>query len=120
VLDTDTFELKLPGKDSVEPVEMARLRGFKPDDWERPLDELLAEGLVHRCFCVYKGNDIGDSPQGIVYSPFWSPEDWEFRPKTPGVPAPKELWIPVDYLEEWPRETAGENLQEAGESSPGA
>jgi hypothetical protein len=83
---------------------MARLRGFKKDDWGRPLDELLAEGLVHRCFCVYTGNDIGDGPQGIVYSPFWSPEDWVFRPQKQGVPAPKALWIPMAYLEEESKE----------------
>jgi hypothetical protein len=60
---------------------------------------MLAEGLVHRCFCVYSGNDIGDSPQGIVYSPFWSPLDWEFMPKERGVRPPTAFWIPFAYLE---------------------
>jgi hypothetical protein len=102
VLDTDTFPIKLPGKDKVESVRMARLQGFKPDDWKRPLDELLAEGLMHRCFCVYQGDDLGDSPKGIVYSPFWSPECWEFMPKPTKGRAATSLWIPFDYLENPP------------------
>ena len=111
VVGRDKFKVKLPGKESVDPVEveMARLQGFTPDDWDRPLDELLAEGLVHRCFGVYAGNVLKDSPKGIVYSPFWSleyPERWEFMPKPKNKPAPKALWIPFDYLENPPEETA--------------
>jgi hypothetical protein len=99
-----TFDVKLPAADKVQPVKMARLQGFKPSDWGRPLDELLAEGLVHRCFCVYEGDDLGDSPKGIVYSPFWSlePGGWEFMPQPKGVPAPTALWIPLSYLENPP------------------
>ena len=104
VVGTDTFEVKLPAAKVVKPVKMARLQGFKPSDWNRPLDDLLAEGLVHRCFCVYEGDDLGDSPKGIVYSPFWSlePEGWEFMPKAKGVPDPTALWIPFDDLENPP------------------
>lgn len=76
-------------------VEVARLKGFAPFDWDRPLDELLAEGLVHRCFCAYKGNQFGDTPKGIVYSPFYSPQYWEF----PGGVHPTALYIPLEWLE---------------------
>ncbi|HEX5809623.1 MAG TPA: hypothetical protein VFY25_13235, partial [Anaerolineales bacterium] len=106
VVEKRDMEVKLPAKEEVASMTMGRLRGFKREDWGRPLDELLAEGLVHRCFCVYTGNDIGDGPQGIVYSPFWSPEEWEFMPKTKGVRDPKALWIPMAYLEEESKEPA--------------
>ena len=76
-------------------VEVARLKGFGPFDWDRPLDDLLAEGLVHRCFCAYKSNHFGDTPKGIVYSPFYSPQYWEF----PGGLRPTALYIPVEWLE---------------------
>jgi hypothetical protein len=98
VVDEDWLKVKLPSRDGDENVKMAKLKGFRHTDWNRPLDQLLAEGLVHRCFCVYSGNDIGDSPQGIVYSPFWSPLDWEFMPKS-GARPPTAFWIPFAYLE---------------------
>ena len=93
------IKVKLPSRQGEENVKMAKLKGFTYDDWDRPLDELLAEGLVHRCFCVNKGNDIGDSPQGIVYSPFWSPQGREFKPLQRGVRSPTAFWIPFAYLE---------------------
>ncbi len=74
---------------------MARLAGFRKTDWQRPLDELLAHGLVHRCFCAYRGNDIGDSPKGIIYSPFFSPLDWDFA----GNDQPTAFYLPFDWLE---------------------
>lgn len=76
---------------------MARLAGFRKSDWSRPLDELLAEGLVHRCFCAYNNNRFGDSPQGIVYSPLYSPLDWSFLKG--GRKRPLALYIPAEYLE---------------------
>lgn len=76
-------------------VEMARLKGFTVSDWDRPVDDLLAEGLVHRCFCAYRNNHFGDSPKGIVYSPFYSPEDWDFA----GTAKATALYIPTEWLE---------------------
>jgi hypothetical protein len=102
VVGTDEFEAKVRGNTTVEPVKMAKLQGFTPSDWDRPLDDLLAEGLVHRCFCVNGGNDIADAPKGIVYSPFWSPEYWEFMPKPTSGTVPSALWIPFDCLENPP------------------
>lgn len=105
VVGTEVMKnIKLPAKKDTQDVRMARLQSFTPDDWERPLDELLAEGLVHRCFCVYGGNAFGDTPKGIVYSPFWSPVHWEFKPKPKSGVKPESLWIPCDYLENPPAE----------------
>lgn len=75
--------------------KMARLVGFRKTDWVRPLVELVARGLVHRCYCAYSGDDIGDSPKGIVYSPFWSPMDWDFA----GNARPQAFYLPMDWLE---------------------
>jgi hypothetical protein len=93
-------EVKTPSGITVR--RMAKLVGFKRTDMSRPLDELLALGLVHRCYSVNPGNEFGDSPKGIVYSPFWSLDDWEFMPKQKNKPAPTALYIPVDYLENFP------------------
>lgn len=86
---------KLPNKASVEKVKMARLKGFGKFDWKRPLDDLLAEGLVHRCFCAYANDVPGDTPKGVVYSPFYSPRDWDFC----GKAQPKAFYIPWSWLE---------------------
>jgi hypothetical protein len=94
VLDIEIIEAKM--RDGVtRKVEMARLKGFRASDWDRPLDPLLAEGLVHRCFCAYKNNAFGDSPKGIVYSPFFSPQDWDFTGKAKA----DALYIPTEWLE---------------------
>lgn len=76
--------------------QMARLAGFRRSDWGRPLAELLAQGLVHRCYCVYPGNKLGDTPKGIIYSPFWGPLDWQFI--GPAKPQPAAFYVPVDWL----------------------
>lgn len=76
-------------------VLMARVKCFRKADMGRPLDDLLAEGLVHRCYCVYKNNQFGDSPKGIVYSPMWSPLDWDFG----GTYQPSGFWIPAVLME---------------------
>jgi len=93
----ETFMVKVPDEDKPRMRYMARLAGFRKTDWGRPLAELLAAGLVHRCYCAYKPyNDIGDSPKGIVYSPFWSPLDWDFA----GNAQPQALYVPFEWLEE--------------------
>lgn len=91
----ENIEVKLPGEKQIRKHKMARLVGFRKTDWARPLDELLAEGLVHRCYCAYKNNQFGDSPKGIVYSPLYSLLDWDFA----GAKQPRALYIPIVYLE---------------------
>ncbi len=76
---------------------MARIAGFKKSDVGRPLMELLNEGKVQRCWCAYWKNGknvLGDTPVGIVYSPCWSPEDFEFI----GTYKPRNLYVPADWL----------------------
>jgi hypothetical protein len=76
--------------------EMARLRGFRRADWSRPLDQLLTEGLVHRCYCVYKNNGFSDTPKGIIYSPFFQPSDeYDFA----GTARPTALYLLASWLE---------------------
>lgn len=97
VTGSEIMKMKLPGaiKDDYR---MWKVAGFRKTDWSRPLEELLAEGLVHRCYCAYKDNRFGDSPKGIVYSPFYSPLDWDFS----GPKKPDALYIPDLYLEPKP------------------
>jgi hypothetical protein len=76
--------------------EMARLQGFTPADWDRPLPELLSLGLVHRAYCAYSGDDIGDSPKGIVYTPFWSPRHFTFIGSN--RPQPDAFYLPLDWM----------------------
>lgn len=94
VLGTDSIRAKMRDG-TTRKVEMARLKGFARADWSRPLDDLLAEGVVHRCFCAYENNHFGDSPKGIIYSPFYSPQDWDFT----GTAKATALYIPVEWLE---------------------
>ncbi|HUG33817.1 MAG TPA: hypothetical protein VMJ90_03530 [Anaerolineales bacterium] len=93
----EKIETKLPGEKVKRVHEMGRLVGFRKKDWSRPVDELLSEGLVHRCFCVYKKNGFGDIPnKGIGFSPLFSPLDWSFN----GNKKIDALYIPRVYLEE--------------------
>lgn len=100
VESVEEFDEELATPSGIKVRKMAKLIGFHSSDWNRPLDELLAEGLVHRCFAVHRDNSLGDSPKGIVYSPFWSLDDkWEFMPNNNGKRPPTALYIPFDYLE---------------------
>ena len=76
--------------------KMARLVGFRRRDWGRPLDDLLAEGLVHRCFCAMDHDRPADTPKGIIYSPFLSVQEtaWKFA----GTTRPQALYLPVEEL----------------------
>jgi hypothetical protein len=89
--------MKVSPRDGVKrEIEMAELKGFTEADWGRPLDELLAEGLVHRCFCVYSNNKFVDTPKGIIYSPFFSPWKRDFAGKAEAT----ALYIPTEWLED--------------------
>lgn len=83
------------GSEAPRYYEMARLVGFTPADWERPMEDLLAEGLVHRCYCAYRDNGFGDTPKGVVYSPFFSPLHYDFA----GAEQPTALYLPTLWLE---------------------
>jgi hypothetical protein len=95
--DAETLSVKLPNETTRQNIPMARLRSFRAADMGRPLGDLLAEGLVHRCTCAYLPDDkYGDSPKGIVYSPFWSPQDWTFI--GPGQGQPDAWYMPMTWL----------------------
>ena len=93
-VDGEPEDIEFKTEEGKKMIKMAKLVGFKKSDWYRPLDELLAEGLVHRCFCAYKGNLPRDTPKGIVYSPFFSPQDWDFS----GKAKPSAFYLPFDQL----------------------
>jgi hypothetical protein len=78
--------------------EMARLAGFKKSDFGRPLTDLLADGLVHRGTCVYLSGRIGDTPKGIIYTPFWKPGTggWEYY-GAQGTD-PEVLYVPFSWV----------------------
>lgn len=84
------------GDTEKRPRKMARLAGFRRSDWSRPLNELLENGLVHRCYCAYAGDKLGDSPKGIIYSPFWSPLDWQFI--GPSKAQPLAFYLCLDWM----------------------
>lgn len=89
----ENIKAKLPdGTTSI--VRFARLNGFTKTDWGRSLSDLIANGLVHRCYCVGKDNAFVDSPKGICYSPFYDPTNW----KT-GTVKNSKLYIPEMWLE---------------------
>ncbi len=95
VEEIKTMTIKIDGGKRTLP--MARLKGFRKLDVGRPLKDLLAEGVVHRCTCTYLPDDkYGDTPKGIIYSPFWSPIDYVFiGPSQKQVSA---LWVPFEWL----------------------
>ena len=89
----EEIEFKVEGGQKMN-MRMARLAGFTKSHWSMPLDELLAQGLVHRCFCAYSGNKPRDTPKGIVYSPFFSPQGRDFSGKS----TPRAFYLPFSQL----------------------
>ena len=74
-------------------MKMAKLVSFRKTDWGKTWQ--THPHLVHRAYCAYKNNQFGDSPKGIVYSPFFSPLDWDFG----GTLQPQAWYIPLEWLE---------------------
>ena len=114
VVERKEMDVKIPGEKKISRHWMARLAGFRKSDWSRPLDELLAEGLVHRCFVANDGNVFADTSRGIVYSPFYSLLDWDFG----GSKRPDALWIPFEYLEDKIKSKSETSLEVPPNQSP--
>jgi hypothetical protein len=74
-------------------MQMARLVSFRKTDWGKTWE--THPHLVHRAYCAYKNNQFGDSPKGIVYTPLFSPLDWDFV----GIQHPKAWYLPLEWLE---------------------
>ncbi len=74
-------------------LKMARLVSFRKTDWGKTWK--THPHLVHRAYCAYKNNQFGDSPKGIIYTPLFSPLDWDFA----GTQQPKAFYLPLEWLE---------------------
>ena len=74
-------------------MQMARLVAFRKTDWGKTWQ--THPHLIHRAYCAYKNNQFGDSPSGIVYTPLYSPLDWDFA----GTYQPKAWYIPLEWLD---------------------
>ena len=97
LVQVERFEdVEFKTSDGWQKKKMARLVGFRRRDWGRPLDDLIAEGLVHRCFCAMDHDRPADTPKGIIYSPFLSVQEsaWKFA----GTARPQALYLPVEEL----------------------
>lgn len=90
----ETIELSIGGEPK-QYHQMARLKGFGPSDWGKPLQQLINEGLVHVCSCVYRDNAFSwNSPKGRIYSPFFDPNHYDFV----GTATPTALYLPTMWL----------------------
>lgn len=101
VIRTETVQLATYADSVARPREVAVLRGFTPADWMRPRQELVEQGLLHRCYCAYGiDNTFGDSPRGVVYSPFWHPHGDLFQTgwRLHGTKRLDAFRVPVEWL----------------------
>ena len=89
----ETFFTKLPGEKEKRWVPMKRIVCFRKRDWgvthdTHPWLIQLATEVDHR-------DRFNSTPKGgTIYSPLWSPLDWEFS----GKHKPKAFYIPTDWL----------------------
>jgi hypothetical protein len=97
VEEIETLNVTVDGENTPRSRKMGKLRGFRRSDWSKDISELVATGLVHRCYCAYGSNNtFGDTPVGIVYSPFWSPIDWKFSYNQATI---TNFYVCMDWLE---------------------
>jgi hypothetical protein len=98
VESVEILKVKMP-EGNTQTIPMGKIRCFQKSDQAKPLNQLLEEGLAHRCTCAYLKpvpDAYGDSPKGIVYSPVWSPKDFTFI--GPGQPQPDAFYLPMKWL----------------------
>jgi hypothetical protein len=96
VLIDDIVEMTAKPPDGIKrKIQMARLVSFRKTDWGKTWQS--HPYLIHRAYCCYKpDNKFGDSPKGIIYTPLWSPLDWDFA----GQIQPKAWYLPMEWLEQ--------------------
>lgn len=87
-----TFKTKMPEENVEREVPMKRLVCFRRWDWGVTHD--THPWLIQRATQVDHKDQFSDTPKGIIYSPLWSPLDWDF----PGNYKPKAFYLPVDWL----------------------
>jgi hypothetical protein len=87
-----TFNIKMPEENVERQVPMKRLVCFRRRDWGITHDS--HPWLIQRATQVDHKDQFSDTPRGIIYSPLWSPLDWDF----PGNYKPQAFYLPVDWL----------------------
>lgn len=93
-----TFNTKLPQENTPRDVPMKRLVCFRKSDWGKT--HATHPWLIHRATEVNHKDKVNDAPRGIIYSPLWSPLDWDFA----GGQQPDAFYIPTDWLKPYKEE----------------
>jgi len=88
----DTFTTKLPQENEARPVPMKRLVCFTKWDWDKTHE--THPWLIQQATEVDGNDKFGDKPKGIIYSPLWSPLDWDFY----SAYRPQAFYLPTDWL----------------------
>lgn len=91
-----TFFTKLPEEDAPRDVPMKRLVCFRRSDWGKT--HATHPWLIQKATQVDHKNRYSDMPRGFIYSPLWSPLDWDFA----GSQQPDAFYIPADWLKPEP------------------
>jgi hypothetical protein len=93
-----TFFTKLPEEDAPRDVPMKRLVCFRKSDWGKK--HITHPWLIQKATQVDHKNKYSDVPRGFIYSPLWSPLDWDFA----GGQQPDAFYIPTDWLKPYKEE----------------
>ena len=95
-----SFTTKMPEENIEREVPMKRLVCFRRRDWGVTHD--THPWLIQRATQVDHKDQFSDTPKGVIYSPLWSPLDWDF----PGRFKPGAFYLPLDWLEPYQPEVA--------------
>jgi len=88
-----TFNTKLPEENEKRKVLMKRLVCFTKWDWDKSHE--THPWLIQRATEVDGNDKFNDKPKGgIIYSPLWSPKDWDFY----NAYRPEAFYLPTDWL----------------------
>lgn len=90
--DQKSFMTKLPNEDQVRSVSMYRLVCFRNTDWGKT--HKTHPHLIHKATEVNDQDKLNEYPRGTIYSPLWSPLDWDYS----GTFRPQGMWVPVDWV----------------------
>jgi hypothetical protein len=88
-----TFTTKMPEENTEREIPMKRLVCFRGRDWGVTHDS--HPWLIQRATQVDHKDQFSDTPKGVIYSPLWSPLDWDF----PGKYKPMAFYLPLDWLQ---------------------
>ena len=88
----DTIQAK-PPDGITRPMQMGRLVCFRKTDWDKSFNE--APYWIHQATAAGVNNVYNPMPRGVMYSPLWSPLDWDY----PGTVQPSAFYLPMEWLE---------------------